>query len=157
MFWRELPPQGGELTAYPEGDACYPKAPRAIPHSLSGCLTFPSLRCYNWLRKRDRRGMFAAREPVLLARGRLQMPVAHAGKQRPLCNARQKGWMSAWPYKSMWPWRGRCLSCTTAASQTRPGSTSVWLLLQQTARSSMLLPRQRFMVQRATSGFCGFS
>src|SRR5215470_7197898 len=89
---------------------------------------------------------------AITAHGCLQMHVAHAGKKRAPRKTGQKGWISVWLHRRMWLWRDHCLSCTTAASQTRTGSRRVWLLSQRTPRSSMFLPGQRFTVQMATSG-----
>jgi hypothetical protein len=54
VFWQELPPPGGELTAQDEGDDCHQMAPRAMTHSLSvrppsPCLTSSlAPRCYTF-------------------------------------------------------------------------------------------------------------
>src|SRR6266487_1488103 len=52
---------------------------------------------------------------------------------------------------------GYCLTCTTATSQTQPGSISPLLLSQRIARSSTSLPQRPLAVQTATSSWCYFS
>src|SRR5260370_13716274 len=153
VLWQELAPPGGELTAQDERGDCHTMAPRAMTHSLSVRPPSPLLPsslgpgAIIVLRKRDRLAVYAARIRVSFSRGRLERNVVHAGKNGSLCNAGEKAWIRSWLRRSMWLWPGHCLISTTIASQTRPGSGSVWLLSQQTPRTSMVLPEQACMGQ----------